>query len=104
MSIPETDEACVVLRRDMSMSHADFYRIFPRVAGDASWHLSGNVVSLNEFEGGTLRIKLEPEGIRRIANLVLPRTILELRFEGYARTEIDAFMGRFERSFRRGGG
>ncbi len=86
------------------MSHADFHRIFPRVAGDTPRHLSGNVVSLTEFEGGTLRIELEPEGVRRIANLTLPRTILKFRFDGYAQSEIDAFMRRFERSFRRGGG
>lgn len=103
MADSEPNEACV-LRRDMSMSHADFHRIFPRVAGNAPWRRSGNVVSLSEIEGGTLRITLEPEGVRRIANLQLPRTILELRFEGYAPGDVDAFLERFDRSFRRGGG
>lgn len=94
----------VILRRDMSMSHADFHRIFPKVVGDAIWRTEGDVVTLNEGEGRVLRIKLGVEGERRIANLALPRTLVEFCFDGYSDAHVEAFLQRFDRSFRRGGG
>ena len=62
------------------------------------------MVTLSEGGGRTLRIRLNAEGERRIANLALPRTIVEFRFEGYTDALVEAFLQRFDRSFRRGGG
>ena len=94
----------VVVRRDMSTSHADFLRLFPKVAGSASWQLNGSDIVLREGEGRSLLIRLEAEGERRIASLVLPRTLVEFRFDGYSPANVETFLQRFDQSFRRGGG
>lgn len=94
----------VVLQRDMSTSHADFLRTFPKVAGITPWRLEGNVITLEEGGGRTLRIRLGEESERRIASLALPRTLVEFQFDGYSPANVETFLQRFDRSYRRGGG
>jgi len=92
-----------MLTRDMGMTHSDFFRTFPAVAGESSWQVERNIVTLQQPRG-TVTIRLGPQGERRIAGLSLPTTLLEFEFPHYPPADVEAFMSRFDRSFRRGGG
>lgn len=85
------------------MSHADFFRTFPAVAGGAQWQVDHNTVTLHQPRG-PVTIRLGPQGERRIAGLSLPTTLLEFEFPDYQPADVEAFMTRFDQSFRRGGG
>lgn len=91
------------LTRDMGMTHGDFFRTFPAVAGESSWQVDRDIVTLQQPRG-PVTIRLGPQGERRIAGLSLPTTVLEFEFPDYSPAEVETFMTRFDRSFRRGGG
>lgn len=89
--------------REMGMTHQDFFRGFPVVAGGRSWRQDNDTVFL-DTEEGAVSIRLGPQGERRIALLVLPVTHLTFTFSGHDRGAVDQFMARFDLAFRRGGG
>ena len=89
--------------KDMGITHADFFRsIQPLLAGvDHTLRDDGLTLRL---DNGIVEIRLGPEGRRSLGNFHLPRTRVELRFEGCAPEVIEAFIARFDTRFRRGGG
>ena len=87
----------------MGMTHQDFFRGFPVVAGGRSWRQDDDTVTL-DTERGPVSIHLGPQGERRIALLVLPVTHLTFTFRGHDQDAIDQFMAKFDFAFRRGGG
>ncbi len=97
------DEGRGRLVREMGLAHADFWRLLPQAVGDCPWRADGTRVGI-EVDGGRVEIELGPEGERRIAGLTLPSTTVRFRWEGVARPAFDAFLERFDRYYRRGGG
>ncbi len=89
--------------RDMGMTHQDFYRLFPAVANGAAWRSVDNRVTL-AHASGPIVIELEPQGLRKIAGLTLPTTVVRFKFPEQDGATIERFMARFDQSFRRGGG
>jgi len=89
--------------RDMGMTHGDFFRTFPAVAGNQPWQSGDNQVKL-ELDEGWVTIRLGPVGVRKIGLLTLPVTRLEFEFTNQTQEQIAIFMARFDLSFRRGGG
>jgi len=89
--------------REMGVTHAEFFRSLPPALGDAGHRIDGTLIRVS-LPPGRLEIRLGPEGVRRIASLSLPRTVVTLRFENLERDAVDAFLLRFERAFQRGGG
>ncbi len=87
----------------MGLTHEDFFRTFPAVAGNDRWRRLEDGVTL-EDDAGTVVIQLGAEGVRRIGGLALPVTRLRFEFAGQSSEQIAAFMGRFDLAFRRGGG
>lgn len=89
--------------REMGFSHAEFRRALERTyAGpDLSMREDGADI---RHAGGWVRIRLGPEGVRRIALLELPVTTISFTFEGVSAAQRAAFMQHFELYFRRGGG
>jgi hypothetical protein len=89
--------------KDMGITHADFFRsVQPLLeAADHTIHVDGVTLRLDT---GTVDIRLGPEGRRSLGNFHLPRTRVELRFQGCAADIIEAFIARFDTRFRRGGG
>ena len=85
------------------MTHQDFFRTFPAVAGDHLWQLHDDEVQLEQGDG-RVTIRLGPERVRKIAGLSLPATQLEFEFSNQDQAQVTAFMARFDLSFRRGGG
>jgi hypothetical protein len=92
-----------VVTKEMGLTHADFYRSFAAVAGDAAWQVDNDVITLHHA-AGPINIYLSPEHRRNIAMVSLPVTTLRFEFLHHEQAEVEAFMQRFDRCFRRGGG
>jgi len=94
----------IVITKDMGLTHREFYRTFPAVAGDWGWRIEDDVVTL-DHPAGPITIHVAPERRRRIARRIsLPATTLRFEFATHEQTEVDAFMARFDMHFQRGGG
>ncbi len=94
----------ITITKDMGLTHREFYRTFPSVAGEWAWHVADDVVTL-EHPAGPVIIYLGRERRRRIAARVsLPATTLRFEFETHDQADVDAFIAHFDTHFRRGGG
>lgn len=91
-------------RLEMGISHADFFRVFPRLVAPQPVERDGLAVIVRPEPGKELQVTLSEEKVRRIALLEIVYLELELRFEGFSASDREAFMGRFERAFQKGGG
>ncbi|MEQ8663575.1 MAG: hypothetical protein RLW62_22385 [Gammaproteobacteria bacterium] len=104
MSAAGDSAARRAVRREMGISHADFRRIFPRLLDDAAASVDGTGAHASWPDGRLLTVRLSPERERRIALLRLPTTDLEFEFRGFSPAACEAFLGRFDRAFQKGGG
>ncbi len=93
----------IVVTKDMGLTHRDFYRTFPLVAGEWAWQVSNNIVTL-DHPMGLVTIYLEPERRRKIALISLPATNLRLEFATEDQAAVNTFIKHFDTHFRRGGG
>lgn len=87
----------------MGLTHAEFFRILPPLVEKLSHRIQEGVV---QIEDGTRRVTmtLGRQVERRLGAMRLPGFELRITFSGYERSEIDAFMARFDTVFHRGGG
>lgn len=102
-AVKPTPIMAIVVSKEMGLTHGDFYRSFTAVAGNAAWQVDGDVVTL-QHAAGPIRIYLSAERRRTIARMSLPVTTLRFEFLQHEQAEVDAFMQRFDRCFRRAGG
>jgi hypothetical protein len=93
----------VVITKEMGITYSDFFRTIPRAIGSEDYTQSANGIDL-EGEGKRLTITLGPQGERKIALMVIPRTPVTLSFTGYTEAEIKAAVKRFDMMFKKGGG
>ncbi len=100
----ETVQADLVrIDKEMTISHRDFFRILPGALVTNDFRIDGDTVVVRDGDK-RLTIVLSPETQRRIALLKLPVTRVSLEFIGYDPDAVAAAVGRFDRSFQRGGG
>ncbi len=95
--------ATITFAREMGITHADFFRILPRVLDGYSYRTAGAVVTASQAQQ-RLILRLGPEGERRLARLRLPVTQVRFEFDGYTSEQAGALLDRFKRYFHRGGG
>jgi len=88
---------------EMTLSRDEFLRLLPGAVGPLTETGEAGV-----FEGRDgpqrWRIRLAPLPDLRVGRVVLPRHQVEIRLDGYAEGEVEAFLARFHRGFQRGGG
>jgi len=89
--------------KDMAITHADFFRTLRPLLQDLPHELTADGAQI-ELGGGRVEIRLGAQGHRALGNFRLPRTLVELRFDGCPQHVIDDFIAGFDRRFRRGGG
>ncbi len=89
---------------EMGMTHADFYRIFPRLVAPLTPRYDGLGTIVEWPSGARLRLVMSSERIRRIAGLQLPYIALAFTFEGFSATDEASFLRRFAQAFHKGGG
>jgi len=91
------------VEKDMSISHAEFFRSLAHLLAGQDFVLRDDGATIR-WGQGIVDIRLGPEGQRRLGNFALPRTRVEISFEGCPDDEARAFLKRFDDTFRRGGG
>ena len=88
----------------MGITHADYFRIFPRLIDDAAPVTLALQCSIQWPDGRRLAIAVSDEKIRKIALLRIPYVDISFSFHGFSDDGREAFMARFDRSFHKGGG
>lgn len=89
---------------EMGISHADFYRIFPRLVAPLVPSYRGLHTIVDWPSGSRLQVLMTAEKVRRIAGLRLPYVELEFVFERFSPAAEEAFLRRFATAFHKGGG
>jgi hypothetical protein len=96
-------DAPVVIKKEMAVTHADFFRSLPNALDGEICTITGTHVVL-QSNAGIWTIDLGAEGERRIALLAVPATPVTLTFDGYSDIDRQDALERFDRAFQRGGG
>ena len=96
-------DAPVIIKKEMAVTHADFFRSIPNALAGETCTISDTQMILKS-DAGTWSIHLGPEGERRIALLSVPATLVTLTFEDYSDANRQDAMQRFDRAFQCGGG
>lgn len=89
--------------REMTITHADFFRLLPKALADYQYRISGTSIHI-KIRTGSITIHLTPESARRIGNLELPVTHLSFRFKNISGDQLQEFFNRFDRAYQKGGG
>lgn len=87
----------------MGISHADFFRSLPGALDGQKVMMSSNAVRIKEGKG-VIELLLSAQTERTLGAMRLPTTMVEFKFRGLSREQVDRFMDRFELHFQRGGG
>ena len=93
----------IIIKREMTITHKDFFRLLPRALRDRGYTVSGGRISVEDPDG-MIDITLSGEKTRSIASLKLPVTDIEFVFKGFTQDQVDAFMKSFDLSYQKGGG
>ena len=91
------------VRREMSITHVDFFRTFPDAMGNLPYDIAGTHILAHDG-GKRLDINLSNEGERDAGSLELPVTFVDMDFSGFSEQEVDAFFVKWDQHFQRGGG
>ncbi|HKK15530.1 MAG TPA: hypothetical protein VJ981_02420 [Gammaproteobacteria bacterium] len=92
-----------IFKRDMTITHADFFRLLPRALDKENYAVSGNMVKSTDGVI-SMRITLSPEQSWRIGALSLPKTQVVIEIEGCDEQEAQRRINRFDQSYQKGGG
>lgn len=93
----------IVIDKEMGLSHRDFFRTIASALGTDDYVTLNNGVQLTS-DDKSLRIELGVESERRIALMVIPRTLVKLTFTNYTDDDVKTVVKRFDMRFKRGGG
>ena len=93
----------VIIKKEMGLSHSDFFRTINNAIGDKKLQVMPSGVVLKK-RNKDLKISLGAERTRRIGSLIFPVTDVTMIFNGYTRKEIELVVKRFNLRFKRGGG
>lgn len=91
------------LRVEMTTTRSDFRRLLPAAVNHVEYAEEDGTFVHRDGERGW-RIALESMPQLRVGLIRLERHRVDFDFSGYSAAEIEEFMARFERYFRRGGG
>ena len=88
----------------MALTEAELHRLAVHLEGGSTMAWGARSAAADLGDGRRWRISLGPERERRIASIRLPIADAEIRLEGFDEAGIAAFLDRFHRVFRKGGG
>ncbi len=91
------------LTREMSITHADFFRLLPKAIANAPFSTQQNEINIETNEG-RVTISLAAESFRKIASIRLPVTKITMKFNGVTEDKRAKFLARFDLAYQRGGG
>lgn len=88
----------------MGLDSREFFRLLPKATEGREYKVAGRQVTI-EDHNGRVEITLSETTNRRVGpTLSMPVTFVELRFDGFSRSEARHFLKRFRRHYQRGGG
>ena len=90
-------------KREMTISHNDFFRILPYALKSYRYEQEGNVITVT-LDDGEISIKLSDERLRQIASLSLPVVDVTFTLKNVVEITKNEFFRQFDRAFQRGGG
>jgi len=95
-----------VLKRDMAVTHAEFYRLISKTINDKDNLKVDSTNSMVNFPfyNGDINIKLAEQQTRKIASLSIHHTIITFTFQKLTKNEIDRYLRKFDATFHKGGG
>ena len=93
----------VTVVKDMAVTPAEFFRILPRALPSRRYDICGRAATVDEGDC-QVTIAVEPAPPRRLARVVIERSIVTLTFTACGSRARLAFLARFDRAFQRGGG
>ena len=91
------------LHREMTITHAEFFRSLVHAVAPATFTVVGRSISVVGAPG-KVEITLSEQRERRIALLRLPVVDVEIELSGFEPEALERFLAQFDRSFQRGGG
>ena len=101
---PVGESESVEVVKDMGgLAAADFLRLLPHALAGLSYDIEG-LRAEAAAPGRQLSIAARPLPARRIAALAVERCQVTLAFRGWPDEERLAFLARFDRTYRKGGG
>ncbi|MCS3902568.1 hypothetical protein J2T55_000572 [Methylohalomonas lacus] len=89
--------------RTMAYTHAEFKRLLPHALQNRDYSDRGRQIEAND-SGTRILIQLGDEYERRIASLSMPVCDVTLELQGFSDDQAQAFLDKFDRTYRRGGG
>jgi alkyl hydroperoxide reductase subunit AhpF len=91
------------IRREMTITHDDFFRLLPKALAGYQFKISGQSIQV-KLATGYVNIQLMPETSWSIGALQLPATQVEITLKGCNEDEADAWLKKFDLTFQKGGG
>ncbi len=91
------------LKREMTITHRDFFRILPKVLKSYLYQQHENVISVTP-DKGEIVIILAEERLREIASLSLPITNVTFQIKNVAKKSKKGFFKQFDQTYQCGGG
>ena len=93
----------VVLRKDMGLSHREFFASLVTLAREFPCRVSDSS-AIVEYDSGEIHIALGTESQRQLGLMKLPQTWVSLEFRNLSKAQRAIFLERFDLAFHRGGG
>ena len=90
-------------KREMTITHSDFFRILPKALGSYPYKRQKNVINVS-LDEGEISIILSEQRNRQIASLSLPVTDVTFQLKNVAESTKNDFFEQFDRAYHRGGG
>jgi len=91
------------LKREMTITHRDFFRILPKALKLYPYQQHEKVISI-PLDEGEIVIILAEEQRRQIASLSLPVTYVTFQIKNVAKKSKKGFFKQFDQAYQRGGG
>lgn len=102
--VPDAEPGTFFVRYEMALTAAELHRLAIHLDGGTTLDRNERSVAATLPDGRRWSIALGPERTRRIALVALPICDAEIRLVGWSADEAEAFLARFHRVFRKGGG
>ena len=93
-----------IVKKEMGITHKDFYAELPNLLKDIPYQHNEGVVKF-QLNGKKVEIIIAPEGVRKLGlSVQLPVTVVTLRFFDFSKEAIESFIKHYNLKFMKGGG
>ena len=102
--VPPPEPGVFVTTYEMALTPAELHRLAVHLDGGGAMVCGERSATATLGDGRAWRITLGPQRERRIALMRFPICDAEIRLDGFAPQQAEAFLARFRKVFQKGGG